>query len=161
MFNLCYIFFFLIFPSFDSSHLSIFVGNFLVDLEDKPSEKSKTLPNFLGPTTDHLSPRREHLSTGSKESALPMKTNFVADGLRSNGKGMSHSPLKFLVNNLESQLTILALIQILGHKTMHLPPRTWGPLQKKETLKKETVIVWKRHLSRILMLLLTQHFLQR
>jgi sorting nexin-13 len=106
MFNLCCIFFFLIFPSFDSSCLSIFVGNFLVDLEDKPSEKSKKLPNSIGPTTDHLSPRREHLSTGSKESALPMKNNFVADGLRSNGKGMSHSPVKFLVNNLESQLTI-------------------------------------------------------
>ncbi|KAE7997446.1 hypothetical protein FH972_002084 [Carpinus fangiana] len=57
-----------------------------VDLEDKPSEKSKKLPNSIGPTTDHLSPRREHLSTGSKESALPMKNNFVADGLRSNGK---------------------------------------------------------------------------
>lgn len=122
MFNLCCIFFFHIFPSFDSSYLSIFVGNFLVDLEDKPSEKSKKLPNSIGPTTDHLSPRREHLSAGSKESALPMKNNFVADGLRSNGKGMSHSPVKFLVNNLESQLTILALIQILGHKTMHLPP---------------------------------------
>lgn len=57
-----------------------------VDLEDKPSEKSKQLPNFLGPTTGHLSPRREHLSSGSKESALPMKNNLVADGLRSNGK---------------------------------------------------------------------------
>lgn len=57
-----------------------------VDLEDKPSEKSKQLPNFLGPTTGHLSPRREHLSSGSKESAFPMKNNLVADGLRSNGK---------------------------------------------------------------------------
>lgn len=93
MLNLGYIFLFLIFSSFDSSYLSIFVGNFLVDLEDKPSEKSKQLPNFLGPTTGHLSPRREHLSSGSKESALPMKNNLVADGLRSNGKGMSHSPV--------------------------------------------------------------------
>ncbi|XP_062155609.1 uncharacterized protein LOC133863600 isoform X2 [Alnus glutinosa] len=66
-----------------------------VDLEDKPSEKSKKLPNFHGPRTDHLSPTREHLSTETKESAFPMKNDFVADGLR-NGKGMSHSPVKIL-----------------------------------------------------------------
>jgi sorting nexin-13 len=95
MLNLRYIFFFLIFSSFDSSYLSVFVGYFLVDLEDKPSEKSKKLPNFHGPRTDHLSPTREHLSTETKESAFPMKNDFVADGLR-NGKGMSHSPVKIL-----------------------------------------------------------------
>lgn len=57
-----------------------------VDLEDKPSGKAKNLPNFLGPVTDHLSLRREHLSTESKESAFQIKNNFVADGLRSNEK---------------------------------------------------------------------------
>ncbi|KAM3699787.1 hypothetical protein ACJW31_05G051900 [Castanea mollissima] len=57
-----------------------------VDLEDKPSGKAKRLPNFLGPVNDHLSLRREHLSTESKESAFQIKNNFVADGLRSNEK---------------------------------------------------------------------------
>jgi sorting nexin-13 len=76
-----------IFPSF---------GNFLVDLENKPSEKAKKLPNFLAPVTNNLSSRREHLSTESKESAFKIKNNVVADVLRSNEKGMSCSPVKKL-----------------------------------------------------------------
>ncbi|KAL0010460.1 hypothetical protein SO802_005568 [Lithocarpus litseifolius] len=57
-----------------------------VDLEDKPSGMAKRLPNFLGPVTDHVSLRREHLSTESKESAFQIKNNSMADGLRSNEK---------------------------------------------------------------------------
>lgn len=84
------------FSSYDSSYLSISLGNFLVDLEDKPSGKAKRLPNFPGPVTDHVSLRREPLSTESKESAFQIKNNFVADGLRSNEKGISYSPLEKL-----------------------------------------------------------------
>jgi sorting nexin-13 len=57
-----------------------------VDLENKPSEKAKKLPNFLAPVTNNLSSRREHLSTESKESAFKIKNNVVADVLRSNEK---------------------------------------------------------------------------
>ncbi|KAG6733726.1 hypothetical protein I3842_01G238600 [Carya illinoinensis] len=57
-----------------------------VDLEDKPSEKSKKLPNLLGPVTNNLSSRREHLGSESKEPAFHAKSNVMADGLRSNGK---------------------------------------------------------------------------
>ncbi|KAF5453145.1 hypothetical protein F2P56_028074 [Juglans regia] len=51
-----------------------------VDLEDKPSEKSKKLPKFLGPTIV-----REDLGTENKESMFLMKNNVVTDG-RSNAK---------------------------------------------------------------------------
>ncbi|XP_018837496.2 uncharacterized protein LOC109003695 isoform X3 [Juglans regia] len=67
-----------------------------VDLEDKPSEKSKKLPNFLGPVTNNLSSRREHLGSESKEPAFRVKSNVMADRLRSNGKGASHFPVKHL-----------------------------------------------------------------
>ncbi|KAF5466622.1 hypothetical protein F2P56_016533 [Juglans regia] len=60
-----------------------------VDLEDKPSEKSKKLPNFLGPVTNNLSSRREHLGSESKEPAFRVKSNVMADRLRSNGKDTS------------------------------------------------------------------------
>ncbi|XP_041015005.1 uncharacterized protein LOC121257812 isoform X3 [Juglans microcarpa x Juglans regia] len=67
-----------------------------VDLDDKPSEKSKKLPNFLGPVTNNLSSRREHLGSESKEPAFCAKSNVMADRLRSNGKGVSHFPVKHL-----------------------------------------------------------------
>ncbi|XP_041015002.1 uncharacterized protein LOC121257812 isoform X2 [Juglans microcarpa x Juglans regia] len=60
-----------------------------VDLDDKPSEKSKKLPNFLGPVTNNLSSRREHLGSESKEPAFCAKSNVMADRLRSNGKDTS------------------------------------------------------------------------
>ncbi|KAG6727897.1 hypothetical protein I3842_02G146900 [Carya illinoinensis] len=51
------------------------IETFSVDLEDKPSEKSKKLPKFLGPTIV-----REDLGIENKESMFPMKNNFVTDG---------------------------------------------------------------------------------
>ncbi|KAB1226703.1 DNA polymerase delta small subunit [Morella rubra] len=65
-----------------------------VDLEYKPADKSKKLPNFIGPISDNISSTRE--CTESNDSAFLMKNNFVPDQLRANGKGMSHSPMKCL-----------------------------------------------------------------
>lgn len=59
-------------------------GNFLVDLHDKPSEKSKKVSHFGVPVTDPFSLRRE-----PKDSALQPKNNVVADGQRVNTKASS------------------------------------------------------------------------
>lgn len=73
--------------------MSILFGNYLVGLEDKPSERSKSVSNFGGPVMDDSSLNREHLSTESREPALKMKNN--ADRFRLNtSKGMAYSPAK-------------------------------------------------------------------
>ncbi|KAM1412636.1 hypothetical protein ACFXTO_025341 [Malus domestica] len=63
-----------------------------VDLDDKPSGKSKKVSNFGGPVTDLYSLKREQ-GTGVKGSALQLKNNAVADGLRVNTK-VSDSQVK-------------------------------------------------------------------
>ena len=69
------------------------LGNFLVDLDDNPSEKSKKATNVMGPLMGPLSSRREQLNTESKVSAFQMKPNFAMDGL-GNAKDVSYSPTK-------------------------------------------------------------------
>lgn len=86
-----------LFSCLSLEYLFIFILclNFLVDLEDKPSEKvSNTAWPVVSPSS-----RREHFGSESKESTQQVKDNFIADGKKSNAKEMSHSPLK--ANNKE------------------------------------------------------------
>lgn len=69
------------------------LGNFLVDLDNSPSEKSKKASNSMGPLMGPLSSMKEQLDTKSKESAFQMKPNLATDGLR-NEKDVSFSPSK-------------------------------------------------------------------
>lgn len=62
-------------------------GNFIVDLDDKPSEKSKGVSNYGGPAVTDLSSLK-------REPALQMKNNDVSDGFRLDAKGISYSPVK-------------------------------------------------------------------
>ncbi|KAL6994747.1 hypothetical protein U1Q18_044888 [Sarracenia purpurea var. burkii] len=63
-----------------------------VDLDDTAHERSKEVRTALGPA-DSLSSWREEQNAESKESALPMKHNFVAGGSKSNPKSAVHSTL--------------------------------------------------------------------
>ncbi|CAB4303145.1 unnamed protein product [Prunus armeniaca] len=74
-----------------------------VNLDDKPSEKSKQVSNFGGPVTDPFSLKREPIGTRVKDSALQLKNNVVADGLRVNTKGSS-SPVKKSGNDFGKSL---------------------------------------------------------
>lgn len=74
-------------------YISTFVWNFIVDLEDKPSEKSKRVSNYGGPLTGHVSSKRDHLSVESREPPLQMQSNVLTDGFRLNAKGVSNSPV--------------------------------------------------------------------
>lgn len=65
----------------------------VVDLEDKPSEKSKMVLNHGGPATDHLSLKREHLRLESREPPLQTKNNALTDGFKLNTKDASYSPV--------------------------------------------------------------------
>lgn len=58
-----------------------------VDLDDKPSEKSKGVSNYGGPVVTDLSSLK-------REPALQMKNNDVSDGFRLDAKGISYSPVK-------------------------------------------------------------------
>ncbi|PQM35189.1 uncharacterized protein Pyn_22650 [Prunus yedoensis var. nudiflora] len=71
--------------------------------DDKPSEKSKQVSNFGGPVTDPFSLKREPIGTRVKDSALQLKNNVVADGLRVNTKGSS-SPVKNSGNDFGKSL---------------------------------------------------------
>ncbi|GKV27027.1 hypothetical protein SLEP1_g36233 [Rubroshorea leprosula] len=53
-----------------------------VNLDDTPSEKRKEVSNRFGPVMNPLLTRINHLGTESKESALQMKHNLAADGVR-------------------------------------------------------------------------------
>lgn len=55
----------------------------LVDLEDKPSEKSERASNLSTSASGPLAPQKENYSTENKEATLRTRNNFVADGLRS------------------------------------------------------------------------------
>lgn len=68
--------------------------NFLVDLEDKPSERSTKFTNSIGNQISSSSYRSEHLGSESKESAGQAKHNFVAEGQKFNVKEMSRSPVQ-------------------------------------------------------------------
>lgn len=65
------------------------LGNFLVDLDNNPFEKSKNATTVMGP----LASRREQLNTESKVSAFQMKPNLAMDGL-GNTKDVSYSPTR-------------------------------------------------------------------
>ncbi|KAL3598422.1 hypothetical protein D5086_006340 [Populus alba] len=65
-----------------------------VDLDDKPSEKSKRVSNFIGPAINSLSTRKEQLSAECKESILQTKHNLGADGARMISKDTPRSPVK-------------------------------------------------------------------
>ncbi|KAI5602598.1 hypothetical protein BDE02_01G165500 [Populus trichocarpa] len=66
------------------------------DLDDKPSEKSKRVSNFIGPATDSLSTRNkiktEQLSAECKESILQTKHALGVDGARMISKDTPQSP---------------------------------------------------------------------
>ncbi|KAL9387793.1 hypothetical protein Peur_020917 [Populus x canadensis] len=65
-----------------------------VDLDDKPSEKSKRVSNFIGPAINYLSARKEQLSAECKESILQTKHNLGAVGARMISKDTPRSPVK-------------------------------------------------------------------
>ncbi|KAL9350705.1 hypothetical protein Peur_057960 [Populus x canadensis] len=65
-----------------------------VDLDDKPSEKSKRVSNFIGPAINYLSARKEQLSAECKESILQTKHNLGAVGARMISKDTPCSPVK-------------------------------------------------------------------
>ncbi|CAK7356694.1 unnamed protein product [Dovyalis caffra] len=65
-----------------------------VDLDDKPSEKSKKVPNFIGPAIDSLSNRKEQMSAECKESILQTKHTLGADGVRMISKDIPCSPVR-------------------------------------------------------------------
>ncbi|XP_011001603.1 PREDICTED: uncharacterized protein LOC105108834 isoform X2 [Populus euphratica] len=65
-----------------------------VDLDGKPSEKSKRVSNFIGPALNSLSTRKEQLSAECKESILQTKHNLRADGAQMISKETPHSPMK-------------------------------------------------------------------
>lgn len=71
----------------------MFVWNFIVDLEDKPSEKSRRVSNYGGLVTGHASSKRDHPSVESREPPLQMQNNVSTDGFRLNAKGVSSSPV--------------------------------------------------------------------
>ncbi|KAH7547284.1 hypothetical protein FEM48_Zijuj01G0293400 [Ziziphus jujuba var. spinosa] len=64
-----------------------------VDLEDKPSEKSRRVSNYGGLVTGHASSKRDHPSVESREPPLQMQNNVSTDGFRLNAKGVSSSPV--------------------------------------------------------------------
>uniref|UniRef100_A0A6M2F561 PX domain-containing protein n=1 Tax=Populus davidiana TaxID=266767 RepID=A0A6M2F561_9ROSI len=65
-----------------------------VDLDDKPSEKSKRVSNFIGPATDSLSTRKEQLSAECKESILQTKHALGVDGAQMISKDTTQSPVR-------------------------------------------------------------------
>ncbi|KAI5593991.1 hypothetical protein BDE02_03G046900 [Populus trichocarpa] len=65
-----------------------------VDLDDKRSEKSKRVSNFIGPAINYLSARKEQLSAECKESILQTKHNLGAVGARMISKDTPRSPVK-------------------------------------------------------------------
>lgn len=67
---------------------------FVVDLEDKPSEKIAKVSNSVGSLIGSSSSGRDQLGSESKESAWQVKDNVIADGQKVNVKEMSHSPVK-------------------------------------------------------------------
>ncbi|KAA8541797.1 hypothetical protein F0562_022949 [Nyssa sinensis] len=65
-----------------------------VNLNDTAQEKCKDVHDIGGHAIDSLPSRRENLSAESKESALQIKRNVVADGSRLNPKLVVHSSPK-------------------------------------------------------------------
>uniref|UniRef100_A0A6N2KMW3 PX domain-containing protein n=3 Tax=Salix viminalis TaxID=40686 RepID=A0A6N2KMW3_SALVM len=65
-----------------------------VDLEDKPSEKSKRVSNFIGSAIDSLSTRKEQLSADCKESILQTKHTLWVDGAQMISKDTPQSPVR-------------------------------------------------------------------
>ncbi|KAI6690037.1 hypothetical protein NL676_026865 [Syzygium grande] len=66
-----------------SSSFSI-IETLSVDLEDKPSQKSKRVSSFLGSTINPLSSRRDNIVPDNKETPLQMKHDPVVDCSRPN-----------------------------------------------------------------------------
>ncbi|XP_057968110.1 uncharacterized protein LOC131157761 isoform X2 [Malania oleifera] len=81
-----------------SNSISI-IETLSVDLDDKPSEKTKQVPDFIGP----VSPLSFSGDPRSKESAMQKRHNFVEDGSRLDTKGVTHSSVKKLVNESRKQ----------------------------------------------------------
>lgn len=71
---------------------SLIALNYLVDLDDKPSETSLGT-DYFGTLTNALSSKREHLGAESKV-AMQIKQNSVADGSKLNVESTAHSPVK-------------------------------------------------------------------
>ncbi|KAJ6394536.1 hypothetical protein OIU77_023689 [Salix suchowensis] len=65
-----------------------------VDLDDKPSEKSKRVSNFIGSAIDSLSTRKEQLSADCKESILQAKHTLWVDGAQMISKDTAQSPVR-------------------------------------------------------------------
>lgn len=62
------------------------LDDFLVDLEDKPSQKSKRVSSFLGPTINPLSSRRDNIVPDNKETPLQMKYDPAVEFSRLNAQ---------------------------------------------------------------------------
>ncbi|KAF9690003.1 hypothetical protein SADUNF_Sadunf01G0150800 [Salix dunnii] len=65
-----------------------------VDLDDKPSEKSKRVSNFIESAIDSLSTRKEQLSAACKESILQTKHTLGVDGAQMISKDTPQSPVR-------------------------------------------------------------------
>lgn len=68
-----------------SSSFSI-IETLSVDLEDKPSQKSRRVSSFLGPTINPLSSRRDNTVPDNKETPLQMKHDPAVDRSRLNAQ---------------------------------------------------------------------------
>lgn len=66
----------------------------LVDLDDKPSEKTERASNLSTSASRPLDSQKENYSTEKKDAVLRTRNNVVADGLRSKENSSSKADTK-------------------------------------------------------------------